>query len=280
MIRVGKLSGTSSAEDSLKISACGEYVVVNRASEPTVFKIPGLSAAGTAASEREQQHAAPRDSPRHMSLLGLGNDQILGNASVISAREGAVSSVAYIQAGDSPSLRLVSNTAGLATQSVELISLPATFQALHTAPTVMALNAENTRIRIILNAASHSEYSLSAQYAEVVPAVIDRSVQSLKVTMSASQSIMGATAADEEEAAADDEAACDWSVMLPDPRYSQPVPGVHSCHANCVDGCAKGELLKTAPEAHRLDPDAEPDDSHPAKRPRTTTGRDGNMYTP
>ncbi|KAL6832053.1 hypothetical protein V8C40DRAFT_237745 [Trichoderma camerunense] len=189
--------------DSLKISACGRYVIANQPGGPTVFEIPTFSPAKDPGEKQslEQQflHTADFNSNNHdndndtiatrcmlgntdVSHFGLRHGQVLHNECIVNAKDGIVASVVRVLSGDTPALQLIPATEGLESQTVELMSLPKSLQLKHTAPVILAPSDRDTNIKVVLNSTLHSEYSLTEQHTGVVPAIVERDIKSLKLS--------------------------------------------------------------------------------------------------
>jgi hypothetical protein len=224
-IELGDLPPTSPPIDSLKISACGRYVVANQKHGPTVFQIPEFSCEAHFEQncvQRSLRSADPDKLSNALSIIGdinvscfdLSKGQILDTGCIINSKDGVVSSIVDIRSGDVPALRLVSNTEWLESQSIDLISLPDSFQIKHTAPVIFVPNHQDACLKIIHNSTSHPEYSLTERDDGVVLALIEHDTKSLKVSTSKYQSIMGTKVADEKSQ------DTDIPSLLPEFRYA------------------------------------------------------------
>ena len=193
MVELGYLDPLSPPVDGLNISACGRFVVTSQSQTPTVFEIPEAFCE-THSSERNDERPPRSENaktpPPTLSVLGktdvshfgLREGEVLDATCIVNQHELVVSSLVVIQPGDAPALRLVSNTAGMQSQTIELVALPESFETKHIAPVVIMPQSRDTHLRVVLNSVSHSEYSMANQSDGVVPALIERDAHLLKVT--------------------------------------------------------------------------------------------------
>ncbi|KAK4071257.1 uncharacterized protein Triagg1_6288 [Trichoderma aggressivum f. europaeum] len=251
---IGKFSTTPPPiVDSLKISACGAYVVASHSGEPTVFEIPKLSPeVGTEEDldiEPRFLHKASLDNNASTALSILGNTdishfglkhgQIIHNECIVNSKDGAVSSLVHVLSGDAPALQLVPATDGLETQTIQLMSLPKSIQLKHTAPVILTPNGQQTCIKVVLNSTIQSEYSLTERDAGVAPAVIERDIRSLKFSTVNTKRKWGITETND-----------------PDEHLSGGLPSDH--------GGPSLPPSNTAPEAHRVVSGVENDEDLPS----------------
>lgn len=171
--------------DSLEISSCGKYVVLSHKDQrPTVLDIPDSvftnecqpdvhGSLGPGEGPRSKSYALARIDNSAVSNFGLKAGQVVSSFSVIDAKDGSGSMVMDIAKGEKVSIRLLTSEEGQISQALEVVSLLQAFGRPHTKPTILMPKGLDQDLRIVLNSAAHTQYSMDNTDTYSFPIIVE-----------------------------------------------------------------------------------------------------------
>jgi hypothetical protein len=171
---------------NLKISECGDYVVLSHAASTTVVKIPPESLEQKSVSSNplpKPTFATTSDlvhlGSTKLAQFGLQHGQIITNPTFHLGPVGEpIALVLEQRGGDRPSVQLTQLVPGNGRQTLELLSLPLSNDVNHTAVTVLMPNTEEGSLKLIVNSKSRSDYSMKDDNT-YYPSLIERNITSI-----------------------------------------------------------------------------------------------------
>lgn len=172
------------AVPSISMPACGDFLVVMEEASPVVIKFPDVLACDVDPSREIVSKTTECQDIRtlgstELSQFGFHHGQALNNASLVSCRDGTVSSVVTITGGSEPTIRLTTGT-GQPDQSLKLMSLPPSVEMTHATPTIILPERKDDPLHIAINMNPRQEYSMGGLPNRRLPALIERDVRALK----------------------------------------------------------------------------------------------------
>lgn len=178
---------TQSSVQEIKISECGEYIVLSHETTTTVVKIPaellgrnrmslGHLLNGTSATESQLAHLGSTD----VAAFGFKKGQVLNNTTCIVSSSGETTGhILESRGGDKPSIRLTHLDPDKGLQALEFVSLPLSNNVEHTTLTAMLPKSQHDSLRVLINSKSRAEYSMKDDN-DYYPALINRRITSVK----------------------------------------------------------------------------------------------------
>jgi hypothetical protein len=171
---------------TLKISECGDYVVLSHAANTTVVKIPSefLELKSMSLKQLLKPTSATTSDLVHLGStelahFGLQHGQTVTNPTCHLGPAGEpITLVLEQRGGDRPSIQLTQLGSGNGRQTLELLALPLSNDVKHTAVTALMPNTEEGSLRLIVNSRSRSDYSMKDDNT-YYPALIERNVTSI-----------------------------------------------------------------------------------------------------
>ena len=156
-----------------EFSGCGNYVLFNKQGLPkTVWPVPpqllsraqpspkdGNRCTTTQPLSAERVNLVARGNA-NISALQLGDGQVLQSSQLITGQDSQILASTSLTANNSVNISLQRHGSSPATEVIKIITLPQEYEASNIVPTIKMPENGNTSIRLILDRASRSDYSM------------------------------------------------------------------------------------------------------------------------
>lgn len=166
----------------ISISDCGKYVVLVGKGLPIVVEIPKIP-------PRNTLEIVDQKNPGPNGLATIGNmdlseftfrtEQLQKAGSVVSCRNGKVSSVVTVKSGDRPTI-LITEVGQRAGTELELLNLPPSVDMDHSTPSIMIPKYPRDTVQLAINMNSRSDYSMIGRQDSNLPMLIERDARAVR----------------------------------------------------------------------------------------------------
>jgi hypothetical protein len=167
----------------ISISSCEKFIVLSGDTAPMVFPITMVPNRDVEVTRHENDDS---EIPQNVNFIGdldvskfgIRRGLSMKGGSVVTQRDGALSSILTIRGGDTPAIQLTRDGVTSGSETLELISLPPS--AKYGTTNIMMSKDRQDIIQVAINATSKLDYTMSAGSDPIMPLLIERDVRAIR----------------------------------------------------------------------------------------------------